>query len=271
MPQIFLVHPIIKQQTRTGMQVVCLLASTVFMTTFLAALYARKGAFALQDSNILIVNSDLFFRRDKQGQSADSTAYVLSMDSTSAQARHTELTLTSVGFRVIFITPKVTAHTVRDNVWSHKLAFLGVLQTFARQNDTDWLYLFEDDVAVHSGVTFQHIRDVQSQSSHFMYLGICGTFEQFVVQWWTFKKYAKCGRCSHAMGFSRKGAHEFLAFNHNKHNMHFYTPNFDIVVEAWCLSQGGFPVVQFDLTDPNDREHHGAFFQNRYLLPTSIV
>lgn len=216
------------------------------------------------------MTSDFLFRHSKQVQSTHAIAYVLSMNSTSARARHTERTLTSVGFRVMFVKPNVTGHTIQDKVWSNKRAFLGVLENFVRANDTAWLYLFEDDITVHSEITFQNIQEVQSQSSHFMYLGICGTFEQFVVQWWTFKNQAKCGRCAHAMGFSIKGAREFLAFNHNKHNMYAYASYFDIVVEAWCLSLSGFPVVRFDLTSPYDRGHHGAFFQDRHMFATTI-
>jgi len=270
MQPIVLVHPIPKPQNRSGVQVVCLLAGLMCVTTFLTALFASKNSFSAEDRNNWIAASDFPLMSDKQGQSAHTIAYVVSMDSTSARARHTERTLTSVGFRVTFVAPNVHGHTMQDKVWSNKMAFLGVLETFVRKNDTAWLFLFEDDITVHSEITFQSIQEMQSQSPHFVYLGICGTFAQFVVQWWTFQNLAKCGRCAHAMGFSMQGAQEFLAFNHNKHNMYAHVSYFDVVVEAWCLSLGGFPVLHYDLTSPYDRGHHGAFFQDRHRFATTI-
>jgi len=275
MQSIFLVHPIAKRQNRIGMQTISVLMGSVCMTIFLAHVYAGRSEFAgrrefaTKDSSTLIVKSDLLSQRGRQVKPTHAVAYVLSMDNTSARALHTERVLGSVGFQVAFVTPTVPGNRILDEAWSYKLAFLHILQAFVRTNDAAWVYLFQDDIRVHKETTWRAIQAVQAKSDRFMYLGICGTFEQFVVQWWTLGNQAKCGRCAHAMAFSRKGAQEFIAFNYNLHDMYAHVRLFDVVVEAWCLSHNGFPVLNFDLTSPYDRKQRGAFFQDKPLLLTS--
>jgi len=43
-----------------------------------------------------------------------------------------------------------------------------------------------------------------------------------------------------------------------------------MVVAAWCLSLGGFPVLHFDLSSPQIYGHHGVFFKTDLNLPRAL-
>jgi len=95
--------------------------------------------------------------------------YVLLMDPSSPRAQHTEQTLRTVGFHVLFVAPSVHGNTTVDKVWSNKQAFLGVLEEFVCGNGSEWLYLFEDDITAHLVMSMRDIRQLDSRSTHFMY------------------------------------------------------------------------------------------------------
>ena len=269
MPQIFLVHPISCNKNLVGMQVVCLLVISVCVTTVIAALSYNMGIVSAGERGHQLARFGALPTHEVLPLSK-YTAHVLSMDKNSPRAKHTEINLNRLGFQVEFTAPHPTGITKSDKVWSNKRAFLNIIDAYLESNRTSWLYMFEDDITAHSGTTLGDIRDLETRATEFVYLGICGTSEQFWVQWWTMKNQGKCGRCAHAMGFSRKGAQDFMAFNQNKQNMYIHAMYFDMVVEAWCLSLGGFPVLHFDWTSPHISGHHGAFFQDRLQFRTSI-
>jgi len=73
------------------------------------------------------------------------------------------------------------------------------------------------------------------------------------------------------MAFARKGAEDILAFNRRDSHMYCKVMYFDLVVEAWCLSLGIFPVLNLKHTSPQMSGHHGAFLQDRALFAMSIA
>jgi len=251
MPQIYRAT----KKSLIGRQTICFLVSLVCVTTFLAGLLQNTRALSADEK--------------RHSSQVPYTAYVLSMDKDSLRSKHTEKTLNTVGFKVEYITPQTRGNAISDKLWSNKMAFLNLLEKYLESNSTSWLYIFEDDITAHSGTSLQDIRDIEARSTKFVYLGICGTSVQFFLQSWTLQNQGKCGTCAHAMGFSRKGAQEFMAFSQEKTDMN--ATNFDVVVAAWCLSLGGFPVLRFDLRSPQIEGHRGVFFQDRLKFATSIV
>jgi len=217
MPQIYRAT----KQSLIGMQAIYILVGLVCVTTFLATLSQNTGAFSAHEKRH---RSQVLY-----------TAHVLSMDQDYLRAKHTERTLNTVGFKVEFITPQPRGNSISDKLWSNKMDFLNVLETYLESNNTSWLYIFEDDITAHNGTSLQNIQDVEASSTDFIYLGICGTSVQFFLQWWTLKNQGKCGTCAHAISFSRKGAQEFMAFNQEKKDIN----------ATWLWQRGVCPLVDF--------------------------
>lgn len=196
------------------------------------------------------------------------TAHVLSMDAGAPRARHTANALAAVGFQVVFVAPSAGGLTIADKVLSNKRAFLDALERHLQGSPAAWLYLFEDDITAHRGIYLPDVQATESRATHFMYLGICGP--RVRAEWPLLKSGGRCGRCAHAMGFSRAGAAAFLAFNRNNTDAYTHGMYLDVMVEAWCLSLGGFPVVHFDRAAPHEPGHRGVFYQDRRKFPTGI-
>jgi len=188
-------------------------------------------------------------------------AYLLTANANSERTRHSMNTLTIAGFSVVLSMCEVVPDIKSGMVWSNKNTFIRIIKHYIQSNSTAWLYLFEDDIDVLTNTSIQDIEQNLSESTLFTYLGICAPK--------TTPSGGKCGRCAHAMRFSYAGSRDVLLFNTvSKHqlstgNIPLDEPFFDVVVEGWCLVNGGFSVVHLELESPQDHRHNGLFFQNR--------
>jgi len=154
---------------------------------------------------------------------------------------------------------------------SNKVAFLNVLRKVSTGVEP-WGYLFEDDVTKHelSPDNMHTLIAAESKAKFFQYLGIC-TLDPSVAQKRT------CGRCAHAMGFSREGATELLRFAvaDKPYLARGKTPRdeeyFDVIIEGWCHKHDGFMVFgPLKNSMEGAAGHWGVFVQDRSRYKSEI-
>ena len=196
-------------------------------------------------------------------------AHIISLDESRPRAQQTQRVLRDMGFETTMVKPKYFGHTRKDKTLSNKFAMIDAVEQIAKGKQP-WGYVFEDDIYQHEASTLQ-LRDIiqaEESSKHFIYLGVCTAREAVSFM---------CGRCAHAMGFSRDGAEEILNFVQNLHptlvtgNSPVDEEYFDVIVEGWCKLKGGFRVV--GPLFPSSRghvEHYGALIQDRGTFPSEI-
>ena len=196
-------------------------------------------------------------------------AHIISLDESRPRAKQTLKVLRDMGFETTIVKPKYVGHTRKDQTLSNKFAMIDAVEQIAKGKQP-WGYVFEDDIYQHEASNMQ-LRDfieAEKNSKNFMYLGVCTAGEAVSFM---------CGRCAHAMGFSRGGAEEILSFA-RKFSPTLATGKspvdeeyFDVIVEGWCASKGGFRVV--GPLFPSSRghvEHYGALIQDRGAFPSEI-
>ena len=196
-------------------------------------------------------------------------AHIISLDESRQRAQQTQKVLRYMGFETTIVTPKHFGHTRKDKTLSNKFAIIDAVEQIAKGNQP-WGYVFEDDIYQHEASTLQ-LRDIiqaEESSKHFMYLGVCTAGEA---------KSFMCGRCAHAMGFSKDGAEEVLDFVQNSRptlvtgNSPVDEEYFDVIVEGWCALKGGFRVVgPLFPSSTGHVEHYGALLQDRGKFPSEI-
>ena len=218
---------------------------------------------ALERSNTANLNKPTLSKIPKR------VAHIISLDESRPRAQQTLKVLRDMGFETTIIKPKYVGHTRKEQTLSNKLAMIDAVEQIA-QGKQPWGYVFEDDIYQHEASTMR-LRDIiqaEESSKKFMYLGVCTTGEALSFM---------CGRCAHAMGFSRDGAEDVLNFAQNCSPILATGKSpvdeeyFDVIVEGWCAVNGGFRVV--GPLVPSSRghvEHYGALIQDRGTFPSEI-
>ena len=198
-------------------------------------------------------------------------AHIMTTNTSTPRYMYSKKTLQKVGFsKIIPIDPiKYGNGDELSKVMSNKKTFLYSLEKFIDDRD-EWLYIFEDDIDAHNDVSMKDILELEKKSVLFFYLGIC-----FPIGKITHTPHS-CGRCAHAMAFSKKGARELLEFEKTStkklqtRNIARNEPYFDVIIEGWCNENGKFNVLKQNKISPENIGHRGAFFQARKLFPSTI-
>jgi hypothetical protein len=206
----------------------------------------------------------------------DRIAHVLTTNALSQRAKFSANTLKRVGFsRVVFVKPETIGKDEISKVWSNKNTFVKTLKMFIDDdNGGKWLYVFEDDISVVKNITMNRIFELEESSSLFFYLGICLYGNMLHRS----NLKTACGRCAHAMAFTREGVHKFLQFNQRSDNgaklqtkrVPAKEPYFDVVVEGWCKANGEFNVLDPKAIHPENGQRCGGFYQARSLFRSEI-
>ena len=198
----------------------------------------------------------------RQTHAAPRTAHVLSVDRSSPRAQHTRSVLETLGFEVRFVDPERVGYDKLSKVRSNKKTFLRTLQQHLDNDGPEWLYVFEDDIGVDEAITMERIGHAEDQARLFFYLGIC-RFPNDQTETKT-----ACGRCAHAMAFSREGARQLIEFSRRSYPNE---PYFDVVVEQWCIANGKFLVLDPKARHPDPYMGLSAgFYQARRQFPSEI-
>ena len=235
--------------------------------TFLL-LYALNLAKVVDLNNARVTFSDL--------QPTSRIAYVVTVNESSTRYAQTRTVLDETGFTVRPIKPVYVGDSLIQRTYSNKLALLRAVERIAT-GEEPWGYVFEDDIAKHE-LSTARISDVvasESKAHFFQYLGICLPNQES-------KARKTCGRCAHAMGFSRTGADELLKFSRTERSV---TPKqrgeatipakeayMDVIVDIWCQANGGF-MVSGPLEESSTAAvsgHVGMFVQDRKKFDSII-
>lgn len=198
-------------------------------------------------------------------------AHVITTNTCSPRFMYSLKTLQKVGFsKIIPIDPiKYGNGDELSKVMSNKKTFLYSLEKFINDRD-EWLYIFEDDIDAHNDVSMKDILELEKKSALFFYLGICFPINKSI------RTPPSCGRCAHAMAFSKRGAQELLKFEKTStkklqtQNIARNEPYFDVIIEGWCNENGKFNVLKQNKMSPENVGHRGAFFQARKQFPSTI-
>ncbi len=200
------------------------------------------------------------------------TAYVVTLDRDSARFRQTSQILSNMGFHVFIVNPHPFGSTAREKTLSNKIALLKAVEHVLR-DQAPWGYVFEDDIVEHelSRSSLTTFVRAEANATLFQYLGICTTLSSSEVS-------PMCGRCAHAMGFSKRGAEQFLTFSRQRQpvlargNSPIEEEYVDVIVDSWCQLNNGFQVV--GPLQPSKLAvspgHLGVFIQDRKNFPSEI-
>ena len=195
-------------------------------------------------------------------------AFLLTGNKTSERTLFSKNVLENIGFEVHMIL--YLAH--ENKVISNKISMQLIYQTIAENpsnNDNTFGYIFEDDINVLESITLSEIVKYEQVSERFFYLGICQYDQTNSVP--TGIKlndhivYQVSGgiRGLHAIGLSKKGAKELLAFSQTSDWEYM-----DMILEDFSRL---YPanVVRYDLCSyiPG---HRGIVFQDRQKFPSTI-
>jgi hypothetical protein len=198
-------------------------------------------------------------------ESSERIAYLISLNASGPRFLQSHATLTRMGFIVKVVNPPYIGRLQGDKARSNKLAHLEAIKDISLGMNP-WGYSFEDDVVEHenSSTTISDIIESEHDDKKFVYLGICSTREA---------KRSMCGRCSHAMGFSKKGASELLSFAKQRHPTlaeglcPIEQDYLDVIIECWCKLLRGFKVIgplqRSELHGLPGAGHYGVFIQDR--------
>jgi len=180
-------------------------------------------------------------------------AYLLSVDKTSIRTLESVALLRKLHLDVVIQDGRCTPNkTALQQTWCNKKAFYAAMRR-CLASEPDACYFFEDDIKLTPGAV-QPLS--MAPGGLFKYLGICLHDEAF-----------GCGRCAHAMSFSKAGIRSFMEFD-GKHGT--AEPYLDVMVEKWCVANKGFPVLHGELAAPGEPTWRGAFYQDRAKFPSII-
>lgn len=203
-------------------------------------------------------------------------AYVVSTNTTTKRYFQTKHILERVGFRVTHIRPYFVGSTMTQQTFSNKIAILSAVERIANGAHS-WGYVFEDDIVMHerSDAKLCDIIALEQTADRFQYLGVCIHRGQPI-------KPVTCGRCAHAMGFSREGARELLAFSQLEKSVKprlmgeptipAREPYLDVIVDLWCQDRNGFQVSPplIESSKSTEKGHVGIFIQDRNTFKSII-
>ena len=205
-------------------------------------------------------------------------AYVLSLNTTAERYGQTHDLLRRFGFDIEVVRPHFFGTSRNEKTLSNKVALLTALERI-HLGSKPWGYIFEDDITQHelSKESLKNLIVHERTSPLFQYLGVCTPKNKTPER-------LMCGRCAHAMGFSKQGAEEFLRFSRQSESINIldlYDHKSDIIprqevyfdklIEAWCLQKGGFPVLgPLRKSREGDEGHFGTFIQDRTKFESYI-
>ena len=199
------------------------------------------------------------------------TAYLLTLDFESERAVFSKGVLDKLGFDVILIK----AIPNENKILSHKQSFQ-YIYSLIKDSQSEYSYVFEDDINVHEGITLDEIIEYEKISDLFFYVGIC---EWGVPATNTGIKirdrdvYSKSGwvRGTHAMGFSKKGAE--AALNYSKQFSDTLEPEhggvMDVILEKFTYTNPT-NVCRYDL-EISKVGNRGAMYQDALRFPVSTL
>jgi hypothetical protein len=195
-------------------------------------------------------------------------AYLLTINRTSERACFCKKLLREIGFETMVV--EATPH--KDTVVSNKMSMMKIYEEIASSStDTDWSYVFEDDINTLEPTDITEIIRYEAISDTFFYLGCCGPREVVETEHTinnniVYRIDKGHVRGLHAVAFTKNGAHEFLEFIKNEEN-HDET-YLDVILKRF--SQYIHPnIVRYDL-ESYIGGHRGLFFQDRNAFPSSI-
>jgi hypothetical protein len=198
------------------------------------------------------------------------TAYLLTLDFESERAVFSKGVLDKLGFDVILIK----AIPNQNKIVSQKHSFQYIYRLIMN-SESEYSYVFEDDVNVHEGITLDEIIEYEKISDLFFYVGICewgcpATNTGIKIQ--NHDVYSKSGwvRGTHAMGFSRKGAEAVLNFSREFSDD--LEPEdggvIDVILEKFTYTHPT-NVCRYELE--HTPGHRGMLFQDRNRFPVSTL
>ena len=134
----------------------------------------------------------------------------------------------------------------------------------------DYAYVFEDDINIHEiAITIDEIIEYEKYSTMFFYLGMCeinsknSKYTNIDIN--GHKVFSKSGnvRGLHAIGISKKGAHELLELSHKSNNKYM-----DVIFEEFTKK---YPanIVRYDL-ESYIKGHKGLIYQDRKRFPSTL-
>jgi len=201
-------------------------------------------------------------------------AYVVSLNSSAPRFLQTDQLLREFGFEVSIVEPFFVGETRYKRTLSNKFALL-TAATLISKGVEPWGYVFEDDIFKHELAldNLSSLIESEMESTTFQYLGACALNpgENQVAR-------NMCGRCAHAMGFSKYGASELLRFANlqepklAREKVPRDEEYLDVIVQGWCETQpSGFRVVgPLVKSAKGIFGHYGLFLQDRTNYESEI-
>jgi hypothetical protein len=199
------------------------------------------------------------------------TAYLLTLDFESERAVFSKGVLDKLGFDVILIK----AIPNQNKIVSQKHSFQ-YIYGLIMNSESDYSYVFEDDVNVHDGITLDEIIEYEKISELFFYVGICEwgvPATNTGIKILNHDVYRKSGwvRGTHAMGFSKKGAESALKFSREFSDD--LEPEhggvMDVILEKFTYTHPA-NVCRYEL-ESSIPGHRGAMYQDAVRFPVSTV
>ena len=231
---------------------------------FFALGSCMQGSGALEHLRVQLSKNTIIFSSPRR------IAYVVTLNISSPRYLQTKNVLENFGFVVRNVAPQFIGKSTREQTLSNKFALLQAVR-FIKDGDDPWGYAFEDDLADHelSSWKISDLVKIEGQSDYFMYLGICMGSPP--------KNSIGCGRCAHAMGFSKKGATEVASFASQTYplletgRVPREEEYFDVINEAWCKEKGGFRIIGPLRKSARGHDgHYGIFIQDRAKFRSQI-
>lgn len=192
-------------------------------------------------------------------------AYVLTCDVCSGRTLFSKSVLEKIGFDVILFP----AIPDQNRVMSNKKSMMAIYDTIAKGED-EWVYVFEDDINVIEDITLGEIVEYETISQIFFYLGVCdyGPKKKNVcevkINHHSVTIVSGGVRGLHAIGLSKMGAGELLAFIRNNWHIAFM----DVCLEEFSKVHPA-NVVRFDL-ESYLTDHRGIIYQDRIQFHSTI-
>ena len=192
-------------------------------------------------------------------------AYVLTCDVSSERAQFSKIVLETIGFEVVLFP----AIPDQNRVVSNKKSMMAIYDIIAK-GDAEWVYVFEDDINMMEDITLAEIVQYETISSMFFYLGICDygpkktNYHEVKINDHPVSIAAGKVRGLHAIGLSKRGAEELLAFISNNWHISFM----DVCLEEFSKI---YPanIVRYDL-ESYLTDHRGIIYQDRIRFPSTI-
>jgi hypothetical protein len=192
-------------------------------------------------------------------------AYVLTCDISSDRALFSKNVLDKIGFDVVLFP----AIPDTNQIISNKQSMMKIYDIIAKGDD-EWVYVFEDDINMVKEITLEEIVQYETISSMFFYLGICDygpkktNYHEVKINGYPVSIATGKVRGLHAIGLSKRGAEELLAFICNNWHISFM----DVCLEEFSKI---YPanIVRYDL-ESYLSDHRGIIYQDRIRFPSSI-